>query len=215
MTVYLFSDIFKNFKRFFNIDNVKESHFLYDITFGFMPRKFECNDEDKIIYDEEDEVPEMYFMTEGIIGIGFSVVANGMTNDPYFITKKLQCVQNVLICDHYVVNLCKSQFIYMALNKDVKGFALTKKFLHETVFPKYPHITSKMQAESMRLYKKTIFKPVNDERKIKIQQLNKKSVYRQIQFIDKDTNIKESQYNSKQDALGHEKNKILAEKIIS
>ena len=89
MTVYLFSDIFKNFKRFFNIDNVKESHFLYDITFGFMPRKFECNDEDKIIYDEEDEVPEMYFMTEGIIGIGFSVVANGMTNDPYFITKKL------------------------------------------------------------------------------------------------------------------------------
>ena len=103
----------------------------------------------------------------------------------------------------------------MALNKDVKGFALTKKFLHETVFPKYPHITSKMQSESMRLYKKTIFKPVNDERKIKIQQLNKKSVYRQIQFIDKDTNIKESQYNSKQDALGHEKNKILAEKIIS
>jgi len=89
MTVYLFSDIFKQFKRFFNVDSAKESRFLYDIAFGFMPRKFEPTEEDKVIYDEEDEVPEMYFMTEGIIGIGFSLVANGMTNQQHFITKKL------------------------------------------------------------------------------------------------------------------------------
>ena len=115
---------------------------------------FEANDDDKIIYDEEDEVSEMYFITEGIIGIGFSLMANGLTNEQYYISKRLQGNKNQLICDHYVVNLCKSQFIYMALKQDVKGFSLTKKFLHETVFPKYPQIIEKMQLESIRLYKK-------------------------------------------------------------
>ena len=89
MTVYLFSDIFKNFKKFFSVDSVSESRFLYEVAFGFMPRRFEATEEDKIIYDEEDEVPEMYFLTEGTVGIGFSLVANGMTNEQHYITKKL------------------------------------------------------------------------------------------------------------------------------
>ena len=87
MTVYLFQDIFKKFDRFFTPS--METGFLYDISFGFMPRFFQANDEDRIIYDEEDEVLEMYFITEGVIGIGFYLVANGMTNDQHYITKKL------------------------------------------------------------------------------------------------------------------------------
>jgi len=139
MTVYLFSDIFRQFKRFFNVDSSKETRFLYDVAFGFMPRKFEPTDDDKIIYDEEEEVPEMYFINEGIIGIAFSLIANGFTNKQYSIGKRLSTnqlgpqmsSQAHLICDHYVVNQCKSQFIYMALVKEVKCFALTKKTLHE------------------------------------------------------------------------------------
>ena len=50
-----------------------------------MPRIFEDTEEDQIIYDEEEEVPEMYFMTEGVIGIGFSLVANGYANKQYHI----------------------------------------------------------------------------------------------------------------------------------
>lgn len=73
----------------------------------------------------------------------------------------------------------------------------------------------------MRLYKKQIFKPINDERKIKIQQMNKKSVYRQIQFIGKEnsqTNNYLAANGASQDmvSLGLDaKNKILAEKIVS
>ena len=107
-----------------------------------MPRKFEPTEEDKVIYDEEEEVPEMYFITEGVVGIGFSLIANGMTNQQNFISMKK--VGSQLIADHYVVNQCKSQFIYMAINQDVKGFALTKKFLHERVFCKYPEIFQKI-----------------------------------------------------------------------
>ena len=89
MTVYLFSDIFKQFKRFFNVDTAKDTHtFLYDCAFGFMPRKFEPTEEDQIIFDEEEEVLEMYFITEGIIGIGFNLIANGVCDKPYMIAKK-------------------------------------------------------------------------------------------------------------------------------
>ena len=89
MTVYLFSDIFKQFKRFFNVDSKQDTHtFLYDCAFGFMPRKFEPTEEDQIIYDEEDEVLEMYFVTEGVVGIGFNLIANGVIDKPYTIAKK-------------------------------------------------------------------------------------------------------------------------------
>lgn len=56
-----------------------------------MPRKFEDNDNDRIIYDEEEEVLEMYFFTEGIIGVGFTLVSkpNGMKNSSHSIAKKL------------------------------------------------------------------------------------------------------------------------------
>lgn len=52
--------------------------FIYDIAFGFMPRKFEPTDDDKVISDEEEDVLEMYMVTEGVIGVGFSLIANGL-----------------------------------------------------------------------------------------------------------------------------------------
>lgn len=79
MAKYLFGDLFYKFKRFFNADENRESKYLYDIAFGFMPRRFEPTEEDKIIYDEEDEVSEMYFILEGTIAIGYSLIANGIT----------------------------------------------------------------------------------------------------------------------------------------
>lgn len=45
------------------------------------------NDND-VIYDEDQEVGEFYFITEGFVGIGFSLVANGITNKNYVISKK-------------------------------------------------------------------------------------------------------------------------------
>jgi hypothetical protein len=50
-----------------------------------MPRLFEPEGDDKIIYDEEQEVPEMYFMIEGVVGVGYSLIANG-------VTKKSHCI---------------------------------------------------------------------------------------------------------------------------
>lgn len=181
MSVYLFSDIFKQHKRFFHAGTDNEARFLYDIAFGFMPRRFEPTEEDRIIYDEEDEVPEMYFIDAGTVGIGFSLT-NGCTTKSHTIALRQPGKQ--MICDHYVVNNTKSQFIYMATLRDVKGFALTKQFIHEDIFPKYPEIKKKICEDSAALYIRQIFKPVNEFRKQEIIQMNKKSVYRKIEFLD-------------------------------
>ena len=141
MSVYLFSDVFTQFKAFFQVFSYKDTWFLYDCAFGFMPRRFEDTAEDEIIYQEEDEVPEMYFFTQGVIGVGFSLIRNGLNSESIFISKKLYCGPQfqTIICDHYVVNNFKSQFIYKAL-KETQGYTLTKKFLNTKLFPKYPHI---------------------------------------------------------------------------
>ena len=68
----------------------------------------------------------------------------------------------------------------MAGSREVKGFALNYKFLHESVFPKYPYLRKTMSHESFEKYKTEIYKPINEERRIKIQQINKKSVYREF-----------------------------------
>ena len=63
MIHYLFDDIFYKFRFFFNSQKHKDSKFLYDISFGLKPRK----EDEKLIYDEEDEVSEMYFIQEGTV----------------------------------------------------------------------------------------------------------------------------------------------------
>lgn len=69
---YLFDDVFYNFRFFFNPQKNKDSKFLRDIAFGLKPRAFSDNEnEDSVIYDEEAEVLEMYFILSGTVGVGF------------------------------------------------------------------------------------------------------------------------------------------------
>ena len=57
------------------------------------------------------------------------------------------------------------------------------------MFPKYEEIKKKIQMASFSSYNKKIFKPINEMRKKEIMNMNKKSVYRQIQLTDvKDKN---------------------------
>lgn len=157
MTEYLFKDIFDKFPQFFNVQENKESRFLYDVSFGFMPRRFEATKEDEIIYDEEDDVPEMYFIMEGHVGIGYGILPNSIKRDKYTIAKRLK--NECLICDHYVVNNQKSQFVYI-VQKEVKAFALTRKFLVKQIFVKYPDIGNLIKADSLSNYKSTIHNPI-------------------------------------------------------
>jgi len=55
-----------------------------------------------IIYDEDQEVGEMYFIYEGFIGISFSIMSQGALKSNYIISKKQTGVQTVAF--HYIVN---------------------------------------------------------------------------------------------------------------
>ena len=142
----MFSDVFNQFQRFFSVTSVKDTKFLYTCALGFMPRRFDDTNEDRIIYKEEEEVKEIYFFSEGIIGVGFGLVVNGLNEKDQFIAKKMiggpnnQCI----IGDHYVVNNCKSQFIYRVQKVAAIGYALTKKFINDVVFPQFPLIRKRI-----------------------------------------------------------------------
>lgn len=45
-------------------------------------------DDEKLIYDEGQEVAEMYFVIEGFIGIGFALVTSGIAGRTNIISKK-------------------------------------------------------------------------------------------------------------------------------
>ena len=136
----------------------------------------------------------MYFMNEGSIGVCFSLISEGILKKQYHVAKKLQCGEkfSTIICDHYILNQCKSQFIYMALHKNATCLALKKKFLYTEVFPKYKEILLRLQTSSYKNYKKHIHNPVNKEKKLQIGILNKKSVYQNIQLGEKPADFKPS-----------------------
>ena len=40
---------------------------------------------------------------------------------------------------HYVLNHVKSEFMFIAM-KPIQAYAMTKRFIHNNIFPKYPEI---------------------------------------------------------------------------
>lgn len=117
MNVYLFEDLFFRFRRFFNVkaDDTRpnqeivldgNSRFLHDISYGLMPRRFDPTDDDRIIFDEEDVVSELYLIVEGTVGIGYNMVGPKNHKGGFQIAKKLKKPRDpaIVICDHYVLN---------------------------------------------------------------------------------------------------------------
>ena len=118
MINYLFQDIFYKFRQFFKTFENRESEFLYDISFGFMPRKF---DENEIVYDEEDEVTEIYFIIEGAFGVGFRFPGQPISN-----CKLIKFFRDdQFVCDYYVCHDKRSEFVYQSI-KETKAYALQK-----------------------------------------------------------------------------------------
>ncbi len=72
MIKYLFDDIFWDFRQFFNVPKKTFSRFLYEVAFGFLPRKFAqgCT-----IYHEDEDVEELYLIRKGVV-IPFSQSAS-------------------------------------------------------------------------------------------------------------------------------------------
>ena len=62
---------------------------------------------------------------------------------------------NSYICDYYVCHNKKSEFIYICI-ENVEAISLSKDFLIEYLFPKYPAICSTIKKNSEKRYTKNV-----------------------------------------------------------
>jgi signal-transduction protein with cAMP-binding, CBS, and nucleotidyltransferase domain len=75
----------------------------------------------EIIYEENDEVSEMYFITSGVVDIGFTHPSRGFISSLTF-------YKNSYICAFNVLSDTKSEYKYVATEK-TEAFTLEKSFL--------------------------------------------------------------------------------------
>jgi len=139
-----------------------DEEFLIDIAKGLQPRCFTNTGVDKIIYEEDQEVAEMYFIVEGEVGIAIN--SYGDINKSYEIGYRQEGSQ--LICDYYVIAKSKANFMYVC-TIDIDAYALTKKYLHETLFQNKNYLDYKkhIEFESYKTYSACIYSPLIKFRK--------------------------------------------------
>ncbi|CDW71925.1 cation channel family protein [Stylonychia lemnae] len=177
MVQFLYDDVFYKFKNFFKTRKNLESKFLYDISFNLKPRQFFPESHRCIIYDEEDEVPEMYFIQKGQIGVGFYMFSKNPTDQSYRIGLLIN--EGSFICDYYVCQNKKSQFVYAA-QKEVHAFSLSKRYLQTYIFDKYPDIAVEIKEDSLHNYKENIMNKMIKLRQEHLEEVNKISTYKMI-----------------------------------
>ena len=68
------------------------------------------------------------------------------------------------MADYYVLNNKRCEFLYLVL-KPVKGFALTKKFWHHEIYPKYSEFIDMLKVEALLRYNRHLKAPLLDHMK--------------------------------------------------
>lgn len=209
MTHFLFDDIINrpSFKNFFRVGREFDSNFVYQVAFGFMPRRFDAVPEDRYILNEEGDVTEIYFIVNGEWAIGYNSHENnvkgfGMLDegDAYLPgqedirEKKIMIAKHYkgygYIGDYYVFASKRSEYEYIAI-KDVESFAIPKHFMFKNIFTKFPGLHSEMLAESFSRYVKEFRRPVEIKRQQSIAMYNRKHQYSNLNPAKNQNNKKE------------------------
>ena len=130
----------------------------------------------------------MYFCLEGLVSVGYFFGSSHTTKNEFRGVKRF--AQMFIICDHYVVNNLRCEFVYMCV-QPVKCFGLPKKFLLKKIFVKYPEIANEIKANAHMRYQKYLKKPIKDKFKSDIKMKNKKSSYNMVKYEDKGNHVHE------------------------
>ena len=69
---FVYDDVFATFKRFFRTEKFRDSPFLQDIAYGLKPRFFSAEEDKNVVYNEGEEIQEMYFVLKGQLKAGYS-----------------------------------------------------------------------------------------------------------------------------------------------
>ena len=140
------------------------------------------------MYEEEVDVTEIYFILKGDWAIAFNSYfrmndcqlvqtmhddelkgPEDMWNLGYLIAQKKQSFG--YIGDYYVLSSKRSQFFYVALSQ-METYALTKHFMFNVIFQKFPGLQQEMLSTSFSRYLKEFRKPCDQRRKDVLEKLN-------------------------------------------
>lgn len=213
MTKFLFRDIIirRSFERFFDCGEKFDSNFVYQVAFGFMPRRYEASKTDRYILLEEGDVTEIYFIVAGDWAVGFNSHENNNRNINFdddaligdlnqgnlakdIAEEKLVIAKQYkgfgYIGDYYVFASKRSEFSYMAITP-VDTYAITKEFMFQKIFTKFPGLHSEMLAESFSRYIKEFRRPVEQKRIATLEDYNKKHQYSNLNPSKGQNNKKE------------------------
>jgi len=80
------------------------------------------------------------------------------------------------IGDYYVLSSKRSQFFYVALSQ-VETFALTKQFLLNVIFKKFPGLQQELLSTTFSRYLKEFRRPCDQKRKDVLERLNQRKAY--------------------------------------
>jgi hypothetical protein len=182
---YLFDDIFFNFRIFFNPQKYIGTKFLYDVAFGLTPRHFSDSEHEKIIYDEEEEVAEMYFIVSGSVGVGYHQYQQPLDQQRYTLPHTIG--QNSFFGDYYLCNNLTSEFVHACIS-EVEAFALSKSFMFSKIFPKYPEIYKEIKEDAKIRYTTSVNQIIK-HRNAHLEVINKRNLFNTITVKKKEVKI--------------------------
>jgi hypothetical protein len=107
------------------------------------------------LYDEEEEVNEMYFITTGTVSVGFSLYMNGHSKGAKSIEMTYDMTAPSTFGGYYLTRNLRSQFLYKA-NTNVEMFSLSKEFLFKNIATKFP-----VMFDTIKEYTKTRYQVIS------------------------------------------------------
>lgn len=177
------------------------------MSFGFQPRIF---DKGEIIYEEDQEAPEMYFIINGQIGVGYSLPGYHQTIQKYPLTlnkNKSESQRCCFIGDFYVTSNRKCEFKYTAIT-EVTAWSISRDFINQ-LFEKFPTQGNQIKIDSLDRHKRIVRKPLNAQRAKDLETLNNFSTYKTFEIVSKN-NIEKEEKKIEENVLhnDHLQNKL-------
>jgi hypothetical protein len=191
---FLWADIFNAFNNFFlYLGNNKDNYFkfYYNISFCLMPRHFAV---DEIVYQPDEDIEEMYLITEGLCEIGYK-----LNSDSEVIYSK-HIKENDWIGDFYILFNVRTKYYYKSA-VDMRTFGIDKDDLIKHL-QKYPDLFSKFKTKAYQRYKSWVKLPmensINEHLKVlneenanfKISKTEDKDILKNSKFTDSRLNKK-------------------------
>lgn len=118
----------------------------------------------------------MYFVIEGTIGVGFSLIQPGIMNNNYMYSQKQK--GRSMIGGHYVINKQRSQFIYAAVDNTV-AYGIKASHLHQTIFSEFQEFYSRVKSSTYNYYKHWVYRPIMKHKEREIDKVNSKNFIQQ------------------------------------